>query len=343
MKIKKIINDYPKGKDFYIYAETAFIHDGDYNYLTNLIDAAAKSKSDGIKFQILIENENANTKNLENFNDIYKWIFSEKQWLNIIKKAKQKNLEVTVLPIDVKAARFCKENKKYIDALEIHSACFNDYFLLKEIIEIPNMPIILGIGGRTIEDIDYALKILKGNNNIILMYGFQSFPTKIEDINLSKIKKYIDQYNLPIGYADHTRFDDEFGDSMVEYAYTMGARVFEKHITLEKGKKRVDYDSAVDYRDILNLRKKLDKIVKVLGNDSFDLNDAEKSYRNREKQLVFVREINAGEIIDYSHLGFKVSTITSDFEQKDINKVVGRKASKDMQVDDVVKERDLVK
>jgi len=121
MKLKEIVSK-KDGKEFYLYAETAFIHDGDKEYLIKLIDKVKKAKCDGIKFQILIENENANNTNLKNFNDIYKWIFTPDTWLRIIKLAKQKNLEVTVLPIDVKAVQFCKDNFQYIDAIEIHSA-----------------------------------------------------------------------------------------------------------------------------------------------------------------------------------------------------------------------------
>ena len=118
MKIKEIANN--RGtKEFYLYAETAFIHDGDKEYLIKLVDEAAKAKCDGIKFQILIENENANNTDLSNFNDIYKWIFTSDFWLQVINLAKQKNLEVTVLPIDIKAVQFCKDHLKYIDAIEV--------------------------------------------------------------------------------------------------------------------------------------------------------------------------------------------------------------------------------
>jgi len=340
MKIKEIARN-KDGKEFYIYAETAFIHDGDGEYLIKLIDEARKAKCDGIKFQILIENENANTPDLDNFNDIYRWIFTLETWLKVIKLAKQKNLEVVILPIDVKAAQFCKTHLQYIDAIEIHSACFNDYFLLKKLSTISDIPIILGIGGRTPDEIDYALDMLKANKYLILMYGFQSFPTHIEDINLLKIQKYRDVYNLLVGYADHTRYNEEFGDCLVQYAYMLGARIFEKHITLHKGKKRVDYESAVESTDILQLREKLNTLVTALGkNDISTLNEAERRYKNREKQLVYIKDIKSGETITYDCLGFKVSPNISDFGQKDIQKIVGCKAAKDLHKNNAVKSDD---
>ncbi len=341
MKLKEIVSKKDE-KEFYLYAETAFIHDGSKEYLIKLVDEVKKAKCDGIKFQILIENDNANNANLENFKDIYKWIFAPDVWLHVIKLAKQKNLEVTVLPIDIKAVQFCKEHIQYVDAIEMHSACFNDYFMLKELSTMPDVPIILGVGGRTSDDVDYSLEMLKTNKNLILMYGFQSFPTKIEDLNLSKIKKYKEKYGLSVGYADHSRYDDEFGDTLVEYAYAMGARIFEKHITLDKGKKRVDYESAVGYNDIIKLRENLNTLITALGKDDITvLNEAEIKYKNREKQLVYIKDIKVGETINYYCLGFKVSAHPSDFEQKDIQKIVGHKAVKDLKKNDVVKVEDI--
>lgn len=338
MKIKEITNNKEFSKGFYIYAETSFIHEGVQDYLIKLIDGAKKAQCDGIKFQILIDKDDSYNINTEIYHKLDNWCFDRKTWLDIVKYAKNMDLDVIVLPLDLQAIQFCKTNIRYIDCIEVHSVCFNDHFMLKELAEMADIPIILGIGGRTLDEIDYALDILSFNKNLILMYGFQSFPTKIENINLSKVKKYGKLYDLPIGYADHTKFNDEYGDTLFEYSYLMDARIFEKHITLKKGETRVDYESAVEYKDILRIRQKLNKLIKVIGEDSrFSLNDKEIEYKNREKQLVYSKEIKAGEEITYSCLGFKICSEKSDFEQKDIAKIVGCKATKDLEKDKVVR------
>ena len=95
---------------------------------------------------------------------------------------------------------------------------------------------ILGVGGRTIEDIDFALKEMSNLNpdiksRIILMYGFQSFPTDYEKLNLSKLSNLKEEYNCVLGYADHTSFSEiKIGNEIVKYAYLVGARLIEKHI-----------------------------------------------------------------------------------------------------------------
>lgn len=338
MKIKEITDNNAFNKGFYIYAETSFIHEGVQDYLIRLIDGAKKAQCDGIKFQILIDKDDSYNINTEIYHKLDNWCFDRKTWLDIVKYAKNMDLDVIVLPLDLQAIQFCKTNIRYVDCIEVHSVCFNDNFMLKELAEMTDVPIILGIGGRTLDEICYALDILAYTKNLVLMYGFQSFPTEIESINLSKIRKYKEFYDLPIGYADHTGFNDEYGDNLVEYSYLMGARIFEKHITLTKGEKRVDYEAAVGYRDILTLREKLDKLRRVLGEGSrFSLNNAEIEYKNREKQLVYSKEIKVGEEITYSCLGFKICSEKSDFEQKDIDKIVGCEATKDLEKDKVVR------
>lgn len=344
MKMQKIINKIKCKNNFYIYAETAFIHEGKLDYIDKLIKEAKKASCDGIKFQILINKDSAYNKDLKIYHDLDRWCFDQNNWLDIIQQAKDIKLETIVSPIDLEAVYFCKQNGKYIDAIEIHSISLNDYYILKELSGPAEMPIILGIGGRTLEDIDYTLDILSPSKNLILMYGHQSFPTKIDNIRLSKIKKYKEHYDLPMGYADHTKFDNEYWYNLVEYSYLMGARIFEKHITLKKGERRIDYESAVAHNDILELRQRLDELIRVIDEDSgFNLNADEAKYRNREKQLVYIKDIKAGEKINYSSLGFKVCCQKSSFEQKDIPKIVRCKATKDLKKNKVVEFGDVKK
>jgi sialic acid synthase SpsE len=342
MKIKELFKAGKQGKNFYIYAETAFIHHGKKRHLMRLVDAAVKGRCDGIKFQLLLDMDNAYCKDTGAYKKIGNFRLSGDSWLEVMGYAKKQGLEVIVLPIDLKAAGFCTENAGCVDSIEIHSICFNDFFLLKELSKLADMPLILGTGGRSLKEIDYALKCLRPADKVILMHGIQSFPTKAEDANLSKIKRLKELYKLPAGYADHTKFNDSTGDRLTEYSYLLGARIFEKHITLKKGEKRTDYESAVSYRDILKLRENLGRLVTVINEGTgFSLNKAEIEYRNRKKELVYAKDIKAGERIDYDSLGFKVCSKKSDFEQLDIGKVVNHRASKGLKKNEAVKAQDI--
>ncbi|MFX1385279.1 MAG: N-acetylneuraminate synthase family protein, partial [Promethearchaeota archaeon] len=315
-----------KDNNFFILADTAFSHEGDIDYLKNQIDNAYKAKVNGIKFQILLDYKDAYTKNS---NKIRNWcIDQEEDWIEAFELAKAKGLEIVVLPIDMKSLKFCKDNINYINALEIHSISLNEVPFLREIKTI-STNIILGVGGRKSKDIFFTLKELNQNNSIsnkntILMFGFQSFPTKINNINLSKFRSLKNQFKLILGYADHTYYKDyKTGNDIIKYSFLYGARIFEKHLVLEIGEKRVDYEAAISHKEFIELRENLEHFIKILGNDDLNiLNEAEKRYRDREKQLIVKRDLKKGDILNVSNIGYKVSTEKSDFEQKDYDQLI---------------------
>ncbi|WP_369792317.1 N-acetylneuraminate synthase family protein, partial [Methanoculleus sp. MH98A] len=216
-----------------MYAETAFIHEGDKNYLLELINSAKKAQCDGIKFQMLLDVDDAYVDSLDNYYSINKWCFTEVEWTEILSYGRDQGLEIVVLPIDEKALIYCTNHSELINAIELHSIALNDFQMLKRIKDLKDFPIILGVGGRTIDEIEYALNFILPENIPIIMYGMQNFPTDPHDVNLSKIAKLKAIYpSFVIGYADHTVYDGN-GDLMIQLAYALGARIFEKHITLK--------------------------------------------------------------------------------------------------------------
>jgi sialic acid synthase SpsE len=243
----------------------------------------------------------------------------------------------------MESLRFIKNNINIIDAVELHSISFNEIPFIKKLAHI-NKPLILGIGGRKSEDIDFALEYLKRESAIldrvkILMFGFQSFPTNYEDINLRKIKLLKERYSEILGYADHTSYKDyKMGNELIKYSFLYGARVFEKHLVNEKGVKRIDFEAGIAYKEFLELRDEIESLLKILGtNDLSFLNDKEFIYREREKQLIVKRNLKNGSILTKENVGYKVSTERSDFKQKDYNIVLNKSLKVDMNKDDVLK------
>ena len=327
---------------FEIIAETAFSHEGNFEYLLAQIKSAKMGKVDYIKFQVFIDKDAVYSKNHPNYKIVGKWIINKEKWLQAFRYAKSLKLKIIVLPIDLSSLDFCMENDELIDAYEIHSVCFNEYYLLKKLSNV-NKEIILGIGGRYPHEINYAIETLGVNKkNLILMYGFQSFPTDITKINLIRIKAFSNLFNCKMGYADHTKFDNDTFYNLIEYSYLLSARLFEKHIVLEKGKKRIDYESAIISEDFIELRNRLNNLSNIIGNgEIFKLNNKEIEYRKRERQIVAARNINKNETISLEDLTYKVIEGRSDFEQNEINKIIGKKCNLSIQKDNPIKFRDL--
>jgi sialic acid synthase SpsE len=248
------------------------------------------------------------------------------------------------MPLCSSAVNFTKKHVDLISAIEIHSINLNDIFLLREIKEL-NLPILLSVGGRMKNEIQFALNETSNVNRMTyLMYGFQSFPTDYYELNLNKLKDLAKMFELPVGYADHTSYSDNYGKSVIEIAYVNGATIFEFHLTKNKGESRVDFEAAYSVKDLLEIRERLDKISRILGEGSsfIDLNESEQKYRGREKQIVTKQLIQTNEVITLDQLAYKISPNQSDFKQSEIESIVGKKASRTLEKGRVLKREDLL-
>jgi N-acetylneuraminate synthase len=179
-----------------------------------------------------------------------------------------------------------------------------------EAIKKTGLPIILGIGGRNVPEIDAKLEYF-GEQLSVLMVGFQSFPSQLEDVKLGKIKLLKEKYpNLNIGYADHSSFSNDHAIISNEYAYILGATYFEKHLTLDEGQERLDYQSALGVEktgQIVERLKYLDEeVFKYNADELVTVEGKELAYRNRQKSVVAARDLKAGEVIDETAIDFKM-------------------------------------
>jgi len=324
----------------YLIGETAYNHEGDLDYLYKMIDDIADLELNAVKFHLLLNPASYMQKYHPLINDIKKWIFTEKQWDDIIDCSNNKNLDVIALCDDVESLEYINKNKKHVAAIELHATGLNDWFLLNEASKF-NGTIILGIGGSTIDEIEYAINILKtaGKDDIILMYGFQSYPTDYADINLSKMLKVRDLFDLPVGYADHTAFDDANNEIVSIMAATMGFNILEKHYTPDFGKERIDFHAAVGKEQMLKIKELMKIALMTYGNNTLKMSDAELEYGNTgpmKKAIVAKTNIKKGEILTAENLWFKRTVEESPVKQNQFSQIIGLKSAKDIKEDEII-------
>jgi len=324
----------------YIIGETAYNHEGDIKYLYKMIDDIAELKLHAIKFHMLLNPESYMQKKHPLINEIKKWIFSKNQWNEIIDYSNKKGLDVIVLCDDVDSIEYILENSINVTAIELHATGLNDYFLLNAVFGFDKQ-IILGVGGSTIDEINFAVDFLssKGKNNILLIYGFQSYPTKYTDINLSKMLKIRNLFNLPIGYADHTAFDDPNNEVISCMAAMMGINILEKHYTPDYGMERIDYHSAVGKMQMLKIKELMELGLKVYGNRNLKMSEAELEYGNTgpmKKAIVAKKDIKKGEKLSLDNLWFKRTVEESPIRQNQFLQLIGLGAICNINKDEIV-------
>ncbi len=294
--------------DLYIYAETAFHHQGEMEYMLALIDIAAKSNIQGIKFQVLLDYDYLMSKNHPSYEALKNYTFTREEWTLVFQKAKDKNLDIILMPLDLEACEFIEEcNPEYV---EIHSICFYDTVLL-DAIRKSMASVIIGVGGRELEEIK-TVKDYFGNQLKILMTGFQSFPTDLRDVKLRRIKEYVDLFpELIIGYADHSSYENPLAVKSNEYALLYGARMFEKHITVNEGEKRVDYESAIGLNKLVEMRNTLASAYHDLRMEEtgslLEIEEPELTYRNRQKMAVASKDLPEGTILSENDILFRMT------------------------------------
>ncbi len=324
----------------YIIGETAYNHEGDIKYLYRMIDDIAELKLNAIKFHMLLDPESYMQKKHPLINKFKNWIFNKKQWDKIIDYSNKKNLDVVVLCDDVESVNYILKNNQDVKAIELHATGLNDYFLLDSVSKFKGQ-IMLGVGGSTIDEIAYAVDLLnsKGENNILLMYGFQSYPTKYTDINLSKMLIIRDLFNLPIGYADHTAFDDPNNEIISCMAAMMGINILEKHYTPDYGIERIDYHTAVGKIQMLKIKELMELALRVYGNGNLKMSEAELEYGNTgpmKKAIVAKKKIKKGEKLSFDNLWFKRTADESSLKQNQFLQLIGLKSTKDIQEDEII-------
>lgn len=291
--------------NFYLYTETAFHHQGDLEFLKKLILESKNAGSKGVKFQVLTNIDDFVSTYHKAYKELSGYCLSMEEWDQIFSYTKSLNLDIIMMPLNIQALGLLKKHSvKYID---IHSVSFNDSKLLKAVKE-SGIEIILGVGGRTLDEI-FAQKNNFGEKLKILMVGFQSFPSKLEKIKLAKIEqlKFIFP-EMEIGYADHSAFDDKFAVLSNDYARLLGATVFEKHITINEGDERVDAASAVGSFKISEIIDRLKFIEEYIINkeNSFIMEDEEIAYRNRQLVCVAMEDFKIGEILNKDQVALKM-------------------------------------
>ncbi len=327
---------------YYLYTETAFHHQGEMEYARKLIEATKDSGASGIKFQVIFNINNLTSSKHSKYEFLKTLEFSEKEWEELLEYAIDLGLDLIIMPLDLESFELIEKYKKNIKFLEIHSVSFNDDGLKAKVKE-SGIPLILGVGGRTFEEINKLINFFKEQISV-LMHGFQSYPSKIEHVRLQKISTLIKMFpNIDVGYADHSSYNNEFSVLSNDYAYLLGARIFEKHITIDEGIERVDFEAAVSKDKIKEINSRLTflskEIFSDLKKDFSDLNEHEIVYKNREKIAVASRDIQEGEKLNKDNVCFKMIDKASEYTK--IDQLEHKIAMKNILFDEVISDKDI--
>lgn len=266
-------NKLKKNGNFYIIAEAGVNHECSIKNAKKLIFLAKKGGADAIKFQtykadkIVLKNSKAywDTKKekIKNQHILFSKYdkFESNDYKKLADYCKKLKIDFMSTPFDEESVEILNN---LVSVFKISSSDITNIPLLEKVGNT-RKPIILSTGASNIFEINQAVNILnKYTKKITIMHCVLNYPTLYHNANLGMINDLKKKFpNYLIGYSDHTPPDKNM--HVLSTAYTLGAKVIEKHFTFNKKKRGNDHYHSMDYLDVKKIKLNLNKINELIG------------------------------------------------------------------------------
>ena len=324
-----------------IIAEAGVNHNGSLDMAKQLIDVAASCGVDIVKFQTarldsLVSKCAAMAdyqKNNIGQEKTQKEMLAElllpfENFIILADYCKEKGVEFLSTPFDIDSINFLKD---MVNVWKVPSGEITNYPYLREIGKT-GKKVILSTGMSTMEEVEAAVKVLKqfGTKDIILLHCTTEYPAPYDQINLRAMNTMAEHFGLQVGYSDHTE-----GVEVSLAAVAMGAKVIEKHFTLDKTLPGPDHKASMSPDELRSLVVGIRKIEKALGDG--EKRPTESEIKNKEvarKSIVAARDIAKGELLTEENLTTKRPG--SGINPMRWDEVIGSVAVRDFEEDEII-------
>jgi N,N'-diacetyllegionaminate synthase len=298
-----------------IIGEIGVNHNGDVEKALSLVDIAVDSKLDIVKFQTFLP-ENMITKYAKmaeyqkkdtvsensQYDLLERYALTQQEFKIIYDYCISKNIKFLSSAFDLESLDFLLELG--MNQIKIPSGEITNFPLLKKIAPL-NFPTYLSTGMSNLNEIKDALNLLveggTDQKQICIMQCTSMYPTPSQDVNLNVLKTYKANFGDNIGFSDHTTgFAASLG------AAALGARVIEKHFTLNKNMDGPDHQASLDPKQLKEFVTNLREIPIMMGAELKSLSPEEEANRNLvRKSIVAKVQIQKGDIFDENNITTK--------------------------------------
>lgn len=297
----------------YVIAEAGVNHNGNLDLAKRLVEEAKKAGADCIKFQTY-KAKNIVSKKADKADYQKRETGTDENQYEMLKKLELSYKEFgelkaycDAMKIDFMSTPFDHESIEYLKSLDmpcwkIPSGEITNLPYLMKIAQIGEK-IILSTGMSDIHEVRESVTVLKKYNvkEIIVLHCTTEYPTPYDEVNLNAMITMRDEFNLPIGYSDHTQ-----GSAISVAAVSLGATVIEKHLTLNRGMKGPDHKASLEPHEFKAMVQAIRNVEVALGHGEKVMAECEqKNKQVARKSIVAKKDIKKGEVFSEENLTIK--------------------------------------
>lgn len=329
-----------------IIAEAGVNHNGSLEIAKELVDKAVEAGVDIIKFQTFKAEKlvSKSAKQAEyqkmnigdhsddsQYNMLKKLELSEQDHQELIAYCKKKGIRFWSTAFDFDSIDYL--HTLNLGLWKIPSGEITNYPYIKKIAQY-HEPVIISTGMCEMSDISAAMDVLQKNgvqkNQITILHCNTEYPTPYEDVNLLAMHQIKKEFDVAVGYSDHTK-----GIEVPIAAVALGASVIEKHFTLDRNMEGPDHKASLEPDELKAMVSAIRNIEKSLGNEKKAVSESErKNIAIARKSIVAACPIKKGDVLTEDNLTVKrPGTGISPMQWE---KVIGTKAIKDYEEEELI-------
>ena len=323
----------------YVIAEIGHNHQGDVEKAKALVRAARECGADAVKLQ---KRDNAQLytralydapyDNEHSFGRTYgehreALELSASEWLELREFSREEGITLFGTVFDEPSADFLHELD--LPAFKIASGDLTNTPLLRHVAGL-GRPIFLSTGGGTMDDVERAVDtILPLNAQLCVMQCTASYPCEVEELNLGVVESYRERFpDLVIGLSDH-----QSGIAMSLVGYMLGARVIEKHFTLNHAWKGSDHAFSLMPEGMRRLVRDLHRVPDAVGDGvKRPLASEARPLEKMGKKLVATRDLPVGHVLTAEDLAAR-SPADGGLPPYELDDLLGRRLTRSLMVD----------
>lgn len=330
-----------------IIAEAGVNHNGSIDIAKQLVDKAVEAGVDIIKFQTFkaeklvsksakqaeYQKKNIGSQSDDSqYNMLKKLELSEEDHQELMTYCKERGIQFFSTAFDLESIDYL--HFLNLGLWKIPSGEITNFPYIKKIASY-HEPVILSTGMCEMDDISAAMDVLCKNgverSQITILHCNTEYPTPYKDVNLMAMQQIKKEYQVSVGYSDHTK-----GIEVPIAAVALGASVIEKHFTLNRNMEGPDHKASLEPEELKAMVSAIRHIEQALGDGHKQISESErKNIAIARKSIVAACPIKKGEMLTEQNLTVKrPGTGISPMRWEE---VIGTKAIKDFAEEDLIK------